>query len=209
MGTLTEHVGTATAGGYVDPETAVRLEAEYYAAHPHRLDIEGRAALTYQQLDQLVRVDEAKTILAVVTHVAPAVFVSPSLSYSTIVPEMPTPVVPEYEAVKAKYGSVQSVFSPAPTSILGIGEIIGTLMIKHGSQLLVEMPMAVMQGMLQNLMERIGQKAARNVGLRIRTNAGPGRGRHMNIRGRDGDVPGDNTDAYDEPDKWTSPFWVI
>jgi len=209
MGTLSEHVGQATAGGYVDPQEAERLEAEYYAAHPHNLDIEGRASRTYQQLDALVRVDEGKTVLAVVEHVAAAVLVEPSLSYATIVPLMPTPLVPEFTVAKALYGTVNSVFSPAPTSILGIGEIIGTLMIKHGSQLLVEMPMAVMQGMLEQLMTRIGQKAARNVSLRIRTNAGPARGRHMNIRGRDGDLPGDNTDAYDEPDRWTSPFWVI
>jgi len=212
MGFLEEHVGDATAGGYVDPETADRLEAEYYATHPHTLDVVGRAELTYHQLDALQRVVEEKVVLAPTTIVSAGGVVQPGLTFTTIVPEMPTPYVPDYLAGKARYSTVPGVFSPAPFSIVGIGSIIGTLLIKHGAQLLVEIPIEVLQGpALGPLMQRIGQKAARNVGLRVRTNAGEGRGRHMNIRGRDGASPGDQHDAYDEPDgsTWFQPWtWL-
>lgn len=208
MGTLGEHVASATAGGFVDAPTADRLEAEYYATHPHRLSVDGNALRrTYTVVP--TGIPDTKFVLAPAPEMTADPPLAVSLAPATIVPRMPTQLVPEYEAVLARYTTVPGVFSPAPFSIAGIGTVVGTLLVHVGKRLAVEIAMEILSGPFnQNQMERIGHKAHGGASMRIRTNAGEGRGRHMNLRGRDGATPGDQNDAYDEPDDntWYQPW---
>ncbi len=204
MGTLGFHVGEATAGGYVAPEQARQLEAEYYSTHPHVL-ITNDPTRTAHELYQLKQVDENKSGLKAVSVVDQVVTVEPGLGHTTIVPQFSTSLVPEYSVVTAIYKTVPGFFSPAPVSIFGIGRIIGVLEVRLGKRVVAQMAMDLSAA--RATQDRVGFTMVSSVTLRIRSGSGEGRGRPMNLRGADGATPGGSDDAYDEPGtKWYEPW---
>lgn len=55
-------------------------------------------------------------------------------------------------------------------------------------------------------LSRVGQRFDSGFRFQVDTQKGEGRGRHVNVRGKDGSTPGDQHDAYDSPSEWWE-FW--
>lgn len=144
-------------------------------------------------------------ISVVATKVIPAVAPS-SIMVSTIVPKPVIVSLQGNDVQTVSYTTIPGLASPAPMSILGIGEIVGVLMIKYGGMVVGELALAASEG----LMGRVGKRLDNRLQMRYRTGRGYGRGRHKRLRGESAKAT-DSSDPYEEPgtSKWYDPFsWI-
>lgn len=129
-----------------------------------------------------------------------------NLSDGTIIPRM-DPFIPVQSMAGVVLGSLpDSVYSPAPTSIVGLGSLVGTILIMLGKAIVAE----IAANVSQDTMRRIGQRVQSQYRIRgktgqvvsgadeqVRTGVKP-------VLGRSGFLP--NRKHYDGPCEWWE-FW--
>ncbi len=142
-------------------------------------------------------------ILAPKEVIGPVVPLARNLTFGTMVPiideRLPVATLPMSNVV----GYVpETVYSPAPTSIYGVGGAMGTIIVSLGKMVVAEIAADVSMDTLQ----RIGQRVMKNARIRGRTVTADV-ARHVAVRGgnlRSGFLP--NRKSYDGPCNWWE-FW--
>ena len=134
---------------------------------------------------------ERNPVVLALVAVPPVPLVSPKMiAPTTIVPEMTN-----------SYGQVGGTVRAqiAESTMQAIGAEAGVLMIQIGKRVL---GMIAMKMADEAVFKRLGQRLDSALRLKFDTQQGEGRGRHVNVRGRDGATPGDQSDVYDDPSYW-------
>ncbi len=129
-----------------------------------------------------------------------------NLSDGTIVPQMDAGVVVNSMAGVVISSVPSSRYSPAPASILGLGNSVGSILIMLGKVVVAEIAADVSQ----DTMKRIGQRVHSAYRIRGKTGASPsGQSQRITtqvkpVLGRSGFLP--NRKNYDGPCEWWE-FW--
>jgi len=143
-------------------------------------------------------------MMLTIRPIIPAVdMVDPSIAPATIIPQMPTPFVPAFTLAQTVNATVVSVFSPFPSTILGMGSAVGAMMLSLGTTLLAEIAMEIGQ----EGMQRVASKTFKNFKVKLRTGQGEGRGRPVIIRPPEGGYGGEQGNPNAEDNCKLYEFW--
>lgn len=170
-----------------------------------RLDINARTAKLTSYLTSIGKPTTQQSVLKIMPIIPVIESVSPSLSFGTIIPKISMPLVPAIAAGGTVFSAGGS-FSPVASSILGLGTAVGVMLIELGRHVVAQIAMEMAQEVASGAMERVGKRLDSRLKIRMQTSKGPGKGRHVTVRGPGAAIRHDSEEPYDEPCDWYE-FW--